>query len=101
MNDERNFSTFPPPLIRFSEGLKGLLSQILTRKSGERITLEGIQHNAWYNQGFGSETPVKYMRIEVTKDQLTDAVSTAKMTIEMEDAPAASVKATTSSGVPS
>ena len=53
----------------------------------ERITLEKVQENAWYNQGFDAAAePIKYAPITVTEEHLEGAVSRAKIT-EIETAP--------------
>merc|ERR1719305_1895858 len=62
----------------FSEEAKLLLSQILVQNPKDRITLERIQNNAWFNKGFESEAPSKHMPITVTEEQLCNAVTSAE-----------------------
>ena len=57
-----------------------MLSQILVNNPKDRITLEGIQKHAWFNKGFGAESPRRHMPIAVTEKQLVHAVCTAQMT---------------------
>ena len=73
--------------IRFSEEVKELLNQMMTKDPKERITLEKVQENAWYNQGFDAAAePIKYAPITVTDKHLEGAVSKAKIT-EIEKVP--------------
>jgi 5'-AMP-activated protein kinase catalytic alpha subunit len=62
----------------FSEDAKLLLSQILVKNPKDRITLESIQNNAWFNKGFESEAPSKHTPITVTEEQLCNAVTSAE-----------------------
>merc|ERR1719482_2713948 len=59
----------------------------MTKDPKERITLEKVQENAWYNKGFdASAQPIKYVPITVTDQHLEGAVSRAKIT-EIEKVP--------------
>ena len=90
----------PYLILRFSKETKLLLGKMLVTDPKERIKLEDVQKNAWYNKGFESEAPRKYTPITVTEDQLAGAVSPAEMVVEMDDAPAASTAAAASSAAP-
>ena len=73
--------------IRFPEEAKELLNQMMKKDPKERITLEKVQENAWYNKGFDAAAePTKYAPITVTDKHLEGAVSKAKIT-EIEKVP--------------
>ena len=59
---------------------------MLVKDPRERITLEKIQENAWYNKGYDAAEPIKYALSEATMGHLEGAVSKAKIT-EIETVP--------------
>lgn len=64
------------------------MHQLLTKDPKKRITTADIQKTAWYNKGHAWQAPKKYLPLQVSIEQMASAVPEAKVSVEINDAPA-------------